>query len=97
MGAHSFEDRASKTNHKTAEDAYRALCEEALEYSNCEEDEYNGTISTTGGFFMCSAPQSAEEYRIWYDDILTNKCGKWAGCACYETDNEWVFFGWAAC
>lgn len=46
---------------------------------------------------MCSAPQSAEEYRIWYDDILTNKCGKWASCACYETDEELVFFGRAAC
>ena len=93
MGAHSFQDSASKKVYKTAEQAYRALCKQALQDSDFEEEEYNGTISTTGGFFMCSPPKDGKEY----DDILMNKCHKWGGCACYETDDHWVFFGWAAC
>ena len=78
MGAHRFEDSASKKAFKTAKEAYTALCENA-EWGTC-------------GFFMCSPPKDDKEY----DDILMNKCEKWEGCACYETDDEWVFFGWAA-
>ena len=89
MGAHSFRNFASKA-HTTAEEAYTALCEQAEDYNGLSD--YNGTISTTNGFFMCSPPKDDKEY----DDILTNKCEKWEGCACYETDDEWVFFGWAA-
>ena len=92
MGAQSFQDSASKKTYKTAEEAYRALCKEALEDCEWEEADYNGTISTTCGFFMCSPPKDDKEYK----DILMNKCEKWEGCACYETDDRWVFFGWAA-
>tara|TARA_B100000405_G_scaffold10963_1_gene9575 strand:+ start:6649 stop:7023 length:375 start_codon:yes stop_codon:yes gene_type:complete len=96
MGAQSFHDSASKKDYKTAEEAYRALCKEALEYGEWEEADYNGTISTTCGFFMCSPPIDDKEY----NDILMNKCEKKLsvpGCACYETDDNWVFFGWAVC
>ena len=90
MGAHSFKDSASKKAFKTAKEAYTALCENAEWGSG--DSPYNGTISTTCGFFMCSPPKDDKEY----NDILTNKCEKWEGCACYETDDQWVFFGWAA-
>ena len=45
MGAQSFQDSASKKTYKTAEEAYRALCKEALEDCEWEEADYNGTIS----------------------------------------------------
>ena len=94
MGSESFQVSASKEDYKTAEEAYRALCKEALEYCDDEEEaEYNGTISTTGGFFMCSPPKDDKEYKF----ILMNKCDTREACACYETDDDWVFFGWAAC
>ena len=89
MGAHSFEDSASKKSYKTSKEAYKALCENAeWRYG---DSPYNGTISTTCGFFMCSPPKDRKEY----NDIL-DKCDKWEECACYETDDKWVFFGMAA-
>lgn len=49
MGAQSFQDSASKKTYKTAEEAYRALCKEALEDCEWEEADYNGTISERKG------------------------------------------------
>ena len=89
MGATNIHYTASKTFHKSARDAYRALTEEAQhEYGH---DGYNGTISTCqlGG----KIPKPADE--IAYDEAL-DKIDK-RECVYYETDTEYVFIGWAAC
>ena len=56
MGACKFEDRVYAVS---AKEAYRILCDIAEE--ECGSDDYNGTISTTGGFEIVKSYDTCKE------------------------------------
>ena len=68
MGGSSFHETVNKSDFSDAEKAYEFLCREADEARRCDyedEDEdyscddqlYNGTISTTCGFYKVTPPK----------------------------------------
>ena len=79
-----------------ARTAYNELVEEARdEYGN---NAYNGTITTTSGFFMAQKPKDDDEY-----DKLLDSTEKWGDCACYVSEENkekklklFTFIGWAS-
>ena len=89
MGATNFHDTIKKGD-LTAKQAYAQLVQEAIDYNG--QDPYNGTISTTRGFFTTRKPKDDDAY----DDLL-DRTEKWGACACYEDGDDYVFMGWAAC
>jgi hypothetical protein len=90
MGACNFETQAEG---ETAADAYNAAVRDAQ--FECGHNDYNGTISTTGGFKMfrttIGPPTDVELEKGW------NTSEKWGQCWCVERESgKFTFWGWAA-
>jgi hypothetical protein len=86
----------------SAEVAYREAKRQAQYESG--HDSYNGTISTTNGFFMLSTPDGLiKEGKIVRGNLLSfvdeniEKTEKWGNCACISIgEGRYIFFGLAA-
>lgn len=91
MGSHSF---LTSARGNTADQAYRAAVEQAqYDYGH---DPYNGTISTTSGWFMAPGRvRTVDDLEDWALD----ETEKWGDCVCMQDPNDstrWHFAGWAA-
>lgn len=91
MGATNFVEVMS--GYDGARDAYVEAVKQAIyDYGH---DPYNGTISTTMGYRFLG-----EVKRDDLDDYIDKHLDdfvKWGKCGCVKCENDYVFFGWAAC
>lgn len=89
MGATNIHYRASKKQYKSALEAFKELVENDLyEYGH---DPYSGTIATCSLSGKISRPKDDDAYDEALDRIHKREC------VYYETDNDYIFIGWAAC
>lgn len=69
---------------KTAMEAYKNACSEAVSYYGHQEG-YNGTISTTNGFVVIDGlPRFDTKAFDKAEDNLLDQMEKWGKCACVE-------------
>jgi len=99
MGAHPFTDYIAKLD---VEAAYRGAVDMAI--SEYGRDSYNGTISTTDGYFVLDAPPAtlAEASETFLDQLDDPRIERRGDCAAWAIRDEagtrtgWFFFGLAA-
>ncbi|MEU4406268.1 hypothetical protein AB0F88_17235 [Streptosporangium sp. NPDC023963] len=99
MGAHPFTDYIATPD---VEAAYQEAIDAAAgEYGH---DPYNGSISTTDGYFILDAApvtltEASQTFRDRLDDPRISRrdeCAAWAICDETGTRIGWFFFGLAA-
>jgi len=74
-------------------DAYNEAVQQALyDYGH---DPYNGTISTTQGFKFLGEVEKNDVGD--YIDQHIDDFDKWGACGCIKSEEDYIFFGWAAC
>ena len=89
MGATNIHYEAIKKHYKSALEAFKELVENDLyEYGH---DPYSGTIATCSLSGKISRPKDDDAYEEALDRIGKREC------VYYETDNDYIFIGWAAC
>lgn len=89
MGATNIHYEASKKQYKSALEAFRELVEDDVyEYGH---DPYSGTIQTCYLSDKMPRPKDKDAYEKALDKLSKRQC------AYYETDENYVFIGWAAC
>jgi len=94
MGATDFHNVVKAD---TAEEAYRIIVDDAR--SEFGSDPYNGTISTTHGFRMVSAPKSGAINSEKHYEMVLDLAEKRGNCCCWKDPKQpklWHFAGWAA-
>ncbi|WP_433379190.1 hypothetical protein [Streptosporangium sp. CA-115845] len=99
MGAHPFTDYIATLD---VEAAYQEAIDAAI--SEYGHDPYNGSISTTDGYFVLDAPPVtlAEASQTFLDRLDDPRIRRRDECAAWAIHNEagarigWFFFGLAA-
>ena len=89
MGATNIHYTTKKSLHKSPTEAFNTLVKEDREWYGL--DPYNGSISNCYLVGEISIPETEEQY-----DEELNRLGK-RECVYYETQNRYVFIGWAPC
>lgn len=89
MGATNIHYTALKSVHKSAKEAFNSLVEEDREWYGL--DPYNGSISNCNLIGKISMPEDDDQYDEELDRLHKREC------VYYETQDRYVFIGWAPC
>ena len=95
MGSATFVHE--RTSEKNARDAFKAAREEAL--YNHGHSGYSGTIAEKDSFVVLPCIEGKTPRDSFFDVYIDDPriYDKYGPAGCIETENGFVFFGWAAC